>query len=132
MVHLRTQCAKGSRGELPVRACRWPAVSRTKQGISTRGAGERRRARLRRGGPATALISNNEEENDDESCILAGGRYVSGFGKLRDRGGYHQNRICQYVQRPHRRDRQRYAQLVRARARSSRAQDGRQAGRGDL
>src|SRR3954447_20172024 len=106
MVHLRMQCAKGSRGSCRFVLAAGPAVSRTKQGISTRGAGERRRARLRRGGPATALISNNEEENDDESCILAGGRYVSGFGKLRDRGGYHQNRICQHVQRPHRRDRQ--------------------------
>jgi len=32
MVHLRMQCAKGSKGELAVRACRRPAMSRTKTG----------------------------------------------------------------------------------------------------
>jgi len=34
MVHLRMQCAKGSKGELVVRACRRPAMSRTKNRAS--------------------------------------------------------------------------------------------------
>ena len=44
----------------------------------------------------------------------------------------HQDRLRLHLQRPGRRDRQRHAQLVRARARPSRPQARRPAGRGDL
>src|SRR3954466_3056432 len=102
MVHLRMQCAKGSRGScgFVLAADRPFRAQNTASRREAPGNGAERGSNG--GGPATALISNNEEEIDDESCILAGRCYVSGVGKLRDRGGYRQNWICHHVQRPHR------------------------------
>ena len=57
-----------------------------------------------------------------------GARHGAGAAPAED----HQDRLHQHVQRPGRRDRQRHAQLVRARARSSRPQARRPAGRGHL
>src|ERR1700681_1034974 len=60
--------------------------------------------------------SNNEEGSEYENGILAGGRDGSRAGNPRDAGGFNKDRVGLYVQRSARRDRQRYAQFVRARA----------------
>ena len=62
------------------------------------------------------------------------GRRARGAGHRPSHGAGQvgQDRLRQHVQRPHRRDRQRHAQLVRARPRPHRPQDGRAARRGDL
>ncbi len=73
-----------------------------------------------------------EEGSGYEDSILAGGRGCARAGKPGVRRRQHQDRFRFDLQRPDRRDRQRHAQLLRARARPHRAQDGRQAGRGDL
>src|ERR1700736_220256 len=65
-----------------------------------------------------------------ENGILA--RWRAGTDITRFCRGFHQDRLCLDLQRPDRRDRQRHAQLVRARARSSRPQEGGKAGRSDL
>ena len=71
-------------------------------------------------------------EETHENGILAGGRCGAGAGSAGYGWRYHQDRVRQHVQRPDRGDRQRHAQFVRACARPSWPQDGRQAGRGDL
>ena len=75
-------------------------------------------------------------------CLLEDSRHEeNSLGNGRSRGARRgarrgpaigEDRVCEHVQRPDRRDRQRHAQFVRAGARSSRPQDGRLAGRGDL
>ena len=84
------------------------------------------------GRPVDRVWFDNEEGSDYEKGILAGGRSGSGAGAARVRWRHHQDRLCLDLQRPDRCDRQRHAQLVRAGARPSGPQDGRQAGRGDL
>ena len=89
-------------------------------------------ARGQRGRPVDRVWFDNEEGSDYENGILAGRRSGSGAGAARIRWRHHQDRLCLDLQRPDRCDRQRHAQFVRAGARPSRPQDGRQAGRGDL
>ena len=68
------------------------------------------------------------EESPARRMRGACARDRSGRGPAEDR----QDRLHQHVQRPGRRDRQRHAQFLRARARSSRPQARRPAGRGHL
>src|SRR5882724_13224960 len=108
--------AEGSKGERAVRACRCPAISRTKYLASKGGFPGRARPRALGARVAVRLTGwiINEEGDEYENGILACGRDSSRAGKPCPGGGYDQDWFCLHVQRSDRRHRQRHAQLLRA------------------
>ena len=112
--------AEGSKREPSVHACCRGAVSRTKQGKKARA--DRRTGGNEDCGGGTPM----------KTAFWLAGATALALSIPRGCGRYDQDRLCLHLQRADRRDRQRYAQLLRTRARPSRPQDGRQAGRSHL
>ena len=131
MVHEALHWAEGSKTEPSVRACCAPPDFAHKHQWQSERTPEPRCPNGAVAGLAGSVAITRRGDGYEQG-ILAGGRDGAGAGKPGFGGRHHQDRVCLDVQRPDRRDRQRHAQFVRARARSSRPQDGRQAGRGDL